>query len=141
MDSKFTKVTPQKFTGKPFKKKVQPCITEKPLVASKNSFDQGLQTELQVLEDLRKKSCTILGHRVRTPFAEVDILFLSSKGQIVLLEVKSLSKWAWIETRLTQKQLNRIKRAAFYLEAQFGQSVQICAAFVIDQKIFYLEID
>ncbi len=82
-----------------------------------------------------------MGHRVRTPFAEVDILFLSSKGQIVLLEVKSLSKWAWIETRLTQKQLNRIKRAAFYLEAQFGQSVQICAAFVIDQKIFYLEID
>ena len=105
------------------------------------TLDHGLKTELKVIKDLKLKNCEILGHRIKTPFAEVDVLFRSSKSKVILLEVKSLSKWVWIESRLTKKQSERLKRAAIYFENRLGESVQICVAYVIRDKIFYLELE
>ncbi len=104
----------------------------------KNSVQFGLETEIKVLRDLEIKNCKIIGHRIKTPFAEVDILFRSTKGVIVLLEVKSLSKWVWLESRVTKKQSDRLKRAATFIESRYNESVQICLAYVIKNKIFYL---
>lgn len=106
---------------------------------SANQF--GLETEIKVIKDLEIKNCKILGHRIKTPFAEIDILFRSSKGVIVLLEVKSLSKWIWLESRVTKKQSDRLKRATIYLENKLNEPVQICMAYVIQNKIFYLALE
>lgn len=106
----------------------------------KNSSHIGLEAERKVREDLKKRNCDLLGERIKTPFAEVDILFRSSRGQVVLLEVKSLSRWDWLESRLSHNQQARLKRAASYFEIKMKESVQICVAFVIQNKIVYLEI-
>ncbi len=107
----------------------------------KNSYEVGLHTELQVIQNLIQKKATIIYHRAQTPFAEIDILFRSAKGRLVLLEVKTLSNWIWIETRLTKKQTVRLKKAALYFENKMKESVQICVAFVIQNKIYYLPVD
>ena len=113
----------------------------KPLVGLRNSSKRGLEAEQFVLEDLNKRNCAIIGERLRTPFAEVDILFRSAKGKVVLLEVKTLSKWVWLETRITKSQKTRLKRAASFIENKLGESVQVCAAFVINKKIIYLAVE
>ena len=82
-----------------------------------------------------------MGERLKTPFAEVDILFRSAKGKVVLLEVKTLSKWIWLESRITAKQKSRLKRAAQFLENKLNESVQVCAAFVIQKKIVYVDLE
>ncbi len=110
-------------------------------VQLKSAVQFGLETEIKVLKDLEIKNCNIIGHRIKTPFAEVDILFRSSKGALVLLEVKSLSKWVWLESRVTKKQSDRLKRAAAYIENRYNESVQICMAYVIQNKIFYLALE
>ena len=114
---------------------------EKLSVGSKNSSKVGYEAEQFVLLDHSKRNCSIISERLCTPFAEVDILFRSAKGQVVLLEVKTLSKWAWIETRLGSKQISRLKRASQFVEGRLGESVQICAAFVMKDKIIYLNVD
>lgn len=143
MASKFTKVTQPNSIGGPFSRRDQRHFTEKPSAGSKNlsSANIGFESESKVVDDLKAKKCRILGQRIRTPFAEVDILFRSAQGQIVLLEVKSLTRWAWLETRLTRKQTERLKRAALYFSHKMNEPIQLCAAFVKQDKIYYFAIE
>jgi Holliday junction resolvase-like predicted endonuclease len=107
----------------------------------KSTSAAGYEAELLVIEDLKLKNCKIWGHRVQTPFAEVDIFFKSARGQLVLLEVKKLSRWDWLENRLGKRQIIRLKKARLYFESQYVESVLICVAFVIEKKIIYLNIE
>lgn len=141
MDSKFIKATLQKSTGKPSAVKVQVLSTERPSAELKNSSQAGIDAENLVAEDLINRKCKILKQRFRTPFAEVDLIVRNQKNQIVLVEVKTLSRWEWVENRITQKQTVRLKRAMIYLEKYFNESMILCAAFVVGQKVYYVILD
>ncbi len=107
----------------------------------KNSSRAGIDAENLVVQDLKNRNCEILEQRLRTPFAEVDLIVRNKKKQIVLVEVKTLSRWDWIESRITQKQISRLKRAGIFLEKNYGKSLILCAAFVVDKKIYYVVLD
>lgn len=79
----------------------------------------------------------LLAHRFHTPFAEVDLVFKNKKSEIVLLEVKTLKNWAWMENRISHAQQLRLIRAAQWLQSSQNQSVHLAAAFVVKNKVLF----
>lgn len=67
---------------------------------------------------------------MKTPFAEVDLLFRSLRGTLVLVEVKSANSEVFYSVRISKNQKQRLIRAAAFLSERFGCLVEIHWAFV-----------
>ena len=110
--------------------------TARALPESKNTstchaHKQGLWAEAQVIEFCKKQSYQLLAQRLKTPYAEVDLLFRHPhQRQLLLVEVKSLSSWDFIHFRLSKKQKQRLLRAHQYLYEQHEMEVVFNWAFV-----------
>lgn len=94
-----------------------------------------------MLRDLESRGYKLLYQRYETPFAEVDLVFESPKGGIGIVEVKSLGPKAWIEGRISEKQIRRLARAAEFLSIKKDRPVNLCVAFVSGRKILYLPLE
>lgn len=70
---------------------------------------------------------------MKTPFAEVDLLFQNPQGHLVLVEVKTSSAGAFREYRVTQKQKARLVRAMLFLAERYQVPVEVNWAFVTKQ--------
>jgi Holliday junction resolvase-like predicted endonuclease len=69
----------------------------------------------------------LLHHRLKTPYAEVDLLFARSDGRLNLVEVKSFNSSIygdfWADSLLPLKQSMRLKRAHHWLSEKFHKEV------------------
>ncbi|MEN0058666.1 MAG: YraN family protein [Bdellovibrio sp.] len=115
------------------------CIA-RPSQASKNTstplpkeywaHQQGLKSEQRVLEVYRQKGYQLLQQRLRTPFAEVDLLMRSPQGHLVLIEVKTSSLDGFQNYRLSAQQKKRLERALHFLAESFQELIEMHWAFV-----------
>lgn len=110
-------------------------------MASKNTsnfkIQQGLSSEYCVAEKLIGLGYDLVAHRFHTPFAEVDLVFKNKKNEFVLLEVKTLKNWAWMENRISRVQQLRLLRAAQWLQSSQKRPVHLAAAFVVQNKVLF----
>ena len=145
MALKSTKATQRRCTEKQFKILNQRVSTEKPSVALKNTYfehSKGLRAEERVKQDLLQRKGRFLQQRLKTPFGEADLLFENPKGEWVLIEVKTLSKWDWVVSRIHPRQLLRLRKILEHLSSRFDKSVSLYAAFVLpDQSIHYVKLE
>jgi len=86
----------------------------------------------------------LLAHRLRTPFAEIDLLFASGgtgggrEGAggfrgfqgLSLIEVKSWQGDLWRSDLISRRQVQRLERARLSLEARSGRPVRLLLAVV-----------
>jgi Holliday junction resolvase-like predicted endonuclease len=90
--------------------------TSKGKPASLTSFAKGLQLEHQALGYLQKNfQARLLRHRYQSPFGEVDLLLRLPTGELLMIEVKSLSNDDHIAGRLSGRQKQRLRRAFQWL--------------------------
>lgn len=73
-----------------------------------------------MIEVLRRRGDRILAHRWRTPFGELDLWIESRQGIRVAIEVKTLQRKDALPTRVSLRQLCRLKRIHTYLIENFG---------------------
>ncbi|HWU44027.1 MAG TPA: YraN family protein [Bdellovibrio sp.] len=95
---------------------------------------RGLQAESLVLSHYQNKNYRLLHQRVKTPFAEIDLLFRTPSGNLLVVEVKAANLSSFYGTRVSWKQKNRLLRAANFLNAQTQCLVEIHWAFVNDRR-------
>lgn len=91
---------------------------------------RGLESEKAVTEYYLKKKYQLLKQRVKTPFAEVDLLFRSPQGHLLMVEVKSANQSCFYSARVSKRQSLRLARAASFLAARFSCLVEYHWAFV-----------
>ncbi len=94
------------------------------------AHQRGLEAEFSVIQFFQKKSYHLLQQRLKTPYAEVDLLFMSPGGYLLMVEVKSVSSEAFIQHRISRRQKVRLLRAVQFLAAQFDKLVAVHWAFV-----------
>ncbi|MES2857241.1 MAG: YraN family protein [Bdellovibrionota bacterium] len=79
----------------------------------------------------------LLIHRFETPYAEVDLVFRSKTG-LVLIEVKSFDRKRfgdlWHTPVISRKQLVRLYKAREYLSIKQGMAVELLIAVVSHQS-------
>lgn len=131
---KFIKGMAPRNTEAPWQISAPVICTERPFRESKSSFERGVETEDFVAQFLIQKKCKILERRLKTPFGEVDLLIDSLKGNLVMIEVKSLSDWDRILYRLSAHQKSRLLRARVFLESSYGRAVLLKVAYVDAKK-------
>lgn len=110
---------------------------------SKNGLHlQGQIAEERVERVFREKGYEIIGRRLRTPFAEVDLFISSPAGQKSVVEVKKVSYQFSSEPCVSQRQLQRLERACLYLSGKVLSEVSLIIAAVSHENevIFFDEI-
>jgi putative endonuclease len=99
-----------------------------------------LNSELRVREYYEKKQYQFLSHRLKTPYGEVDLLFWTSRGHLLMVEVKSSSHHDFQSYRIGWKQKKRLERALIFLSEKFETPVEIHWAFVDSRgEVFIVE--
>ncbi|MFS4460025.1 YraN family protein [Bdellovibrio sp. HCB2-146] len=78
----------------------------------------------------QKKTYQLIEQRVKTPFAEIDLLFRTPEGHLLLVEVKTANSVAFYNYRVTAGQKERLFRAVQFLAARFECLVELHWAFV-----------
>lgn len=96
--------------------------------------------EEKVLHHYREKGFRLLKQRLRTPYAEIDLLLEAPEDFLVMVEVKSVSDEAFISSRISRRQRSRQDKALLYLSEIYGKNVAIHWAFVMnDGNLIVLE--
>ncbi|MDG0816521.1 YraN family protein [Bdellovibrio svalbardensis] len=91
---------------------------------------RGLESEKAVIHFYSKKKFKLLKQRLKTPFAEIDLLFRSPEGHLLMVEVKSANQSCFYSARISKRQMQRLGRAASFLAARFNCLVEYHWAFV-----------
>ena len=135
MDLKNTKAIRRPFTKKALPTTDPVCGTAAPLPASKNTslckaHAQGEWAEQQVLQSFLKRGFRVLKTRWRTTYAEIDLIVESPQKEILILEIKSLSHFDFLDVRVSKKQKERLKRAHLFVQSKTPKPVHLILAFV-----------
>jgi len=106
------------------------------LLELKNTFssfkiDRGLYCEKITAQKLIQHSFKLLGHRVRTPYAELDLIFFKNDA-VHIVEVKSFDS-SWSERALSRRQALRLESARQKLSLELNVDVYLHLA-VVDFK-------
>lgn len=113
--------------------------TEKHLLELKNisakvsrywAHQRGLESELFVLQYYKGRGYIFLTQRLKTPFAEVDLLFRAPQGHLLMVEVKTVNLSEFQVYRISRRQKVRLLRALYYLIEQYDCLVEVHWAFV-----------
>lgn len=124
---------PPKFTQKKFKNSGHAPNTEEPSRALKNTLPKahqvGLESEGLVKKYFLSEGYQLLGERIRTPFAEVDLV-LSKADLLLIVEVKSLSNSDFFIQRVSKRQKLRLKNAQIYFQEKYQKLVEIIVVYV-----------
>ena len=95
------------------------------------SRHRGRWIEKQVSEYFLNQGCERIAENLKTPFAEVDLLFKAPEGGYFIIEVK---KSLAAEIALSARQARRLSRAVQYLSRQFETIVR-CHLAVVDPEL------
>jgi Holliday junction resolvase-like predicted endonuclease len=107
--------------------------------------DRWILSEYLVACDRESRSNERLAaHRLRSPFAEIDLLFETrtpaGAQSFVIVEVKSVDRDLWGRPPLTRPQRLRLERARFWLESRAKVPVRLVLACVTaDGRITYFD--
>jgi Holliday junction resolvase-like predicted endonuclease len=103
-----------------------------------NPRQRGPWAEAQVIHHFH--SFKLLGQDIRTPLAEVDLIFQKETGGILAVEVKTLANFDFLPYRIKWRQKQRLFRACEYLREKYQQDVELNWAFVTeDGEILVIE--
>lgn len=138
MDLKNTKAMRAPLIKKPSVKPALACTTERASRGLKN-FYQGQDSERIVLEHYKQRGFRCLKQRWKTPFAEIDLLLLSPKNLIYLVEVKTVSSFDFISHRLGDRQKRRLERAHAHCCEKWGTVVLELAVVSQQKKVLIIE--
>lgn len=94
------------------------------------AHQRGLDSEKIVLNFYQKKGYELLGQRVKTPFAEVDLIFQTPQGHALMVEVKTSNLSEFQNYRISYKQKNRLLRALQFLSVRLDVLIEVHWAFV-----------
>lgn len=135
MDSKNTKATARPRI-KLLSKKISPAsFTEKPSQALKSSSQtraqvRGRACESAVEKYFLEKGFTLFSKRLKTPFAEVDLVFIKNR-KTYLIEVKSLGQLDFSLVRISKAQKERLLRARIWIESLWNRDAALAFAYVL----------
>jgi len=68
--------------------------------------------------------------RWRTVYAEIDLIAESTRGEIWIFEIKTLSHFDFLTVRVSRKQKERLKRAHMFVQSKTVKPVRLALAFV-----------
>jgi len=88
------------------------------------------QAEIRALEYFLKQNLYFLYHNKKVSGVEIDLIFLDQKGNIIFIEVKSLSQRGLVEGRLYKKQEERLLKAKLFFESIYSLPVEVRLALV-----------
>ena len=71
---------------------------------------------------------------MKTPFAELDLIFETPQGEILIVEVKSIQSKEYIQGRLSDKQKKRLCRGMQFLQTQTSRPILFWLVMVTPQK-------
>ena len=109
----------------------QDLSTKNPVGPTSNSSQiRGLEAERAILEYYEKRNYLCLAKRLKTPFSEIDLLFWTPDGDLLMVEVKSSNSLSFRSQRITWKQKRRLQNSMTFLNARFDCLVLIHWAFV-----------
>lgn len=108
-------------------KKSKKTTSAKPLYWA---HKRGLLSEDRVAAYYQKKSYRLIEQRVKTPFAELDLLFRTPEGHLLIVEVKTANLSSFYNYKVTPRQKIRLLRAVQFLAERFSTLVEIHWAFV-----------
>lgn len=91
---------------------------------------RGLESEEIVKVYYLHRGYILLGQRVQTPFAEVDLLFQTPERYILMVEVKTANLDDFHFFRVSRRQKERQARALHYLAETKNCLVEVHWAFV-----------
>lgn len=94
------------------------------------AHQRGLDSEELVQKYYINKGYELLAQRVRTPFAEVDLLFRAPEGHVLMVEVKTTNLADFQPFRISRKQKARLVRALYFLADHLDSLVEVHWAFV-----------
>ncbi len=109
--------------------------------ASIGSHRSGIESEGRVFQDLIQKKYRLLYWRARTPFAEVDLIFQDTCGDLCMVEVKTSFNDFFEGYQLRSGQKKRLLRAREFLQNQLQKEVCLLLALVRKEDIEYLQIE
>lgn len=105
-----------------------------------SSWQRGLESEKIIQTYYAKLGYSVYKERFRTPYAEIDIIFRHPQKYSVLVEVKTVGSFDFLEHRLGFKQKQRLQRAQLYLSDLWGESLELHLAFVsLDGEVLVLD--
>jgi Holliday junction resolvase-like predicted endonuclease len=90
---------------------------------------RGLTSELIVGQYFKNLGYEILHERLRTKFAEIDLV-VKNHEEVILVEVKSNSSAEWVRVRVSQRQKKKLRLALRYMQTQFSLPVSLHLATV-----------
>lgn len=93
-----------------------------------------------MIKDLLKKNFKLLFWRLKTPFAEVDLIFRDLEGRLCVVEVKTSLHEPFAEHRVSFKQRARLSRARAFIEETWGFEAYLQLALVEKNQIHYYEL-
>lgn len=81
-----------------------------------------------------------MAQRVKTPFAEVDLLFRTPENHVLMVEVKTNNVLAFQNHRISYRQKTRLIRALQFLAEKLDSLVEVHWAFVTKEgKVTIIE--
>lgn len=86
-----------------------------------------------VVEFYLREGYRLLHQRLKTPYAEIDLVFKSSSGHVILVEVKAVTAKIFYGARLSLKQRQRLRRAFEWYCYKTQSPIEFHLVFV-DQK-------
>jgi Holliday junction resolvase-like predicted endonuclease len=97
--------------------------------------DRWILSEYRVACDRESKHIEkMIAHRLRTPYAELDLVFETREG-FTVIEVKSVGADLWGRPPLTRSQRIRLERARFWLESRARAKVRLLLACVTESGV------
>lgn len=93
------------------------------------AHERGEAAEKKVCEEMQRRGYRLVRRRLKTPFAEVDLV-MASLAEYLLIEVKTIGHPAFLPNRIGPAQKARLERAREYLEGKTGAPVRLMWAFV-----------
>lgn len=89
-----------------------------------------MESEGHVIQFYQQLGFELLSQRVKTPFAEVDLLFRSPEGHVLMVEVKTANTPDFQPYRIAARQKKRLLRALIFLAEKLDSLVEVHWAFV-----------
>jgi Holliday junction resolvase-like predicted endonuclease len=102
---------------------------------------KGINSELKVIEHLKRQGWRLLQHRFKTRLAEIDLIF-QKDGLLRIIEVKSVSSWDFVSYRISKKQKARLIQVFHYFQQRFVCDMVLELALVpLEGEILFIEIE
>jgi Holliday junction resolvase-like predicted endonuclease len=94
------------------------------------AHQRGIWAEAVVARYFKSKNFVILKSRLRTAYAEIDLIVESRDHEIWILEIKTLSHFDFLNVRISRKQKERLKRAHLFIQSRTSKPVRLALAYV-----------